>query len=151
MACLLSIANDALLLAVTLYQSMCKFRKSLNILLRLFLSCFTSSKIGYDAFLSYLLLQALVKFLSRQTQVIGCSFVGRTFRRIFYSRRPPKGCLSFVGEKGHVGEELPKKCGISTLECVQFVWIPGQTTTLYPFCFNALEKTKPDVRLGYHN
>jgi len=30
MACLLSIANDALLLAVTLYQSMCKFRKSVS-------------------------------------------------------------------------------------------------------------------------
>lgn len=149
MACLLSIANDALLLAVTLYYSMCKFRKSVNIFLSLFLSCFTSSKIGYDAFLSYLFLQALMKFLSRQTQVIGCSFVGRTFRSILYSRRPPKGCLSFVGEKGHVAEELPKKCGISTLECVPFVWIPGQTTTLYSFCFIAVEKSKPDVGLGY--
>lgn len=147
MACLLSIANDALLLAVTLYQSMCKFRKSVNIFLSLFLSCFTSSKIGYDAVLSYLLLQALMKFLSRQSQVIGCSFVGRTFRRILYSRRPPKGCLSFVGEKGRVDEELPKKCEISTLECVPFVWIPGQTTTL--LCFTALEKSKTDVRLGY--
>jgi len=121
MACLLSIANDALLLAVTLYKSMCKFRKYVNIFLGLFLSCFTSSKIGYDAFLSYLLLQALMKFLSSQTQVIGCSFVGRTSRRILYSGRPPKGCFSFVGQKGNVAEELPKKCGISTLEFVPFV------------------------------
>lgn len=149
MACLLSIANDALLLAVTLYQLMCKFRKYVNIFLSLFLSRFTSSKIGYDEFLSYLLLQALMKFLSRQTQVIGCSFVGRTFRRILYSGRPPKGCLSFVGQKGHVAEELPKKCGISTLEFVPFVWIPGQTTTLYPLCFIALEKSKPDLSIVY--
>jgi len=34
MACLLSIANDALLLAVTLYHSMCKFRKCVNILFK---------------------------------------------------------------------------------------------------------------------
>lgn len=149
MACLLSIANDALLLAVTLYHSMCKFRKSVNIFFKSLPIMFSSSKIGYDVFLSYLLLQALMKFLSRQTQVIGCAYVGRTFRRILYSGRPPKGCLSFVGQKGHVVEELPKKCEISTLEFVPFVWIPGRTTTLHPFCCIVLEESEPALGVGY--
>lgn len=106
MACLLSRANDALLLAVTLYQSMCKFRKSINILLSLFLSCFTSSKIWTMHSSAIFCSRHCLKFLSRQMQVIGCSFVGRTFRRILYSGRLPKGCFSFV--RGHVAEELWK-------------------------------------------